>query len=99
MRTRTPSRKTTLTALLLILAIHIACAAGPNVLTGTPAADGSIAGFWIGLWHGVILPFSFIVSLLNHAVHIYEVHNNGGWYNFGFVIGVAIVFGGGGNSL
>jgi hypothetical protein len=28
-------------------------------------------------------------------VNIYEVHNNGNWYNFGFVFGLSIVFGSG----
>jgi len=27
-------------------------------------------------------------------VNIYEVQNDGNWYNFGFMIGVAIAFGG-----
>jgi hypothetical protein len=25
---------------------------------------------------------------------MYEVHNNGGWYNFGFILGMSIIFGG-----
>jgi len=31
-------------------------------------------------------------------VNFYEVHNNGGWYNFGFVLGAGILFGGGGKA-
>jgi hypothetical protein len=31
-------------------------------------------------------------------VHIYEIHNNGGWYNFGFLLGVSIFFGGSGSG-
>jgi hypothetical protein len=27
-------------------------------------------------------------------VNIYEVNNNGNWYNFGFMLGVAVVFSG-----
>jgi hypothetical protein len=26
---------------------------------------------------------------------MYEVHNNGGWYDFGFIFGIMIAFGGG----
>jgi hypothetical protein len=26
---------------------------------------------------------------------MYEVHNNGGWYDFGFILGMMIIFGGG----
>jgi len=58
-----------------------------------PGSDGSVAGFWLGLWHGLIVPISFFVSLLNGNVSLYEVHNNGGWYNLGFVLGVSWTLG------
>ena len=29
---------------------------------------------------------------------MYEVHNTGAWYNLGFLLGMSIVFGGGGAS-
>jgi hypothetical protein len=45
-------------------------------------------GFWYGLWHGFILPISWICSLFMDEVAIYAVYNNGGWYDFGFVLGV-----------
>lgn len=38
------------------------------------------AGFWAGFWHGVILPISFIVSLFNPNVRIYETNNRGRLY-------------------
>ena len=83
-------------ALLTILLLCLtACAAGPNPLAAAPGADGEIAGFWFGLWHGVIAPFTFVGSLFLDDVSIYEVHNNGGWYNFGYLIGVALIFEGG----
>lgn len=45
-------------------------------------------GFLHGLWHGIILPFSWIISLFDSDVAIYAVYNNGGWYDFGFVLGI-----------
>jgi hypothetical protein len=66
----------------------ISCAAGPNVAAHTVAANGSIAGFWLGLWHGYISSITFWISLFNHNICIYEIHNNGGWYNFGFLSGL-----------
>jgi len=85
-----------LISLLIILSIFlIACTAGPNELTGSPDKEGEVAGFWLGLWDGLIAPITFIISLFNKAVRIYEVHNNGGWYDFGFLLGVMITFGGG----
>ena len=59
-------------------------------------AGAYVAGFWPGLWEGIIAPIAFIVSLFNDKVGIYEIHNNGGWYNFGFLIGASMVLGGGG---
>lgn len=52
-------------------------------------------GFIGGLLHGVIAPFSFIASLFMENVAIYAVNNSGGWYDFGFVLGAGILFGGG----
>lgn len=45
-------------------------------------------GFWSGLWHGIIAPFSFIGSLFSDDIAVYAYDNNGGWYNFGFLLGV-----------
>ena len=71
------------------------CTAAPNSMVGTPAADGVPAGFLLGIWHGFILLFSFIVSLVVPGVGVYEIHNDGLAYNLGFLIGVALFFGGG----
>lgn len=73
-----------LAALLLLLS----CAAGPNDQL-QPAGPG----FWRGLWHGAIAPITFLVSLFNRNVSVYEVHNGGGWYDFGFLAGMSAVFG------
>lgn len=42
----------------------------------------------------MIAPFSLITSLFKVDVGIYELHNNGKWYNFGFIFGLMMVFGG-----
>jgi hypothetical protein len=47
---------------------------------------------------GFIAPFVFVASLFKSNLNIYEVHNNGAWYNFGFLFGLACFFGGGGNQ-
>ena len=75
--------------LALILA---ACAAGPNPAVVELPPD--VAGFWQGLWHGIIAPVTFFISLFTDRVNIYEVVNNGNWYDFGFVLGAGILFGG-----
>ncbi|MBN1834580.1 MAG: hypothetical protein JW820_01955 [Spirochaetales bacterium] len=84
--------------LALILLTLAGCAAGPNDLISSPNPEGIVAGFWRGLWHGIIAPVTFIISLFTRNVQMYEVHNNGGWYNFGFLLGVIVIFGGGGGA-
>jgi len=56
------------------------------------AVAASAPGFWLGLWHGLIFPLAWIVSLFAHNVAIYAVPNNGGWYDFGYFLGI-VVFG------
>jgi len=82
---------------LLIMSLA-GCAAGPNDLSNTPDGEGEVTGFWKGLWHGIIAPVTFVISLFTDKVHMYEVHNNGGWYNFGFLFGMVIFLGGGGRG-
>ncbi|MBN2353389.1 MAG: hypothetical protein JXD23_12515 [Spirochaetales bacterium] len=85
-------------SLLLCLCLFISCAAGTNPMKNTPNDKKETAGFFLGLWHGIILPVTFVISLFTSDVNVYETHNNGGWYNFGFVLGLAIIFGGSGGG-
>jgi len=84
--------------LAAVLLLMVSCAPGPNALAGSPDEEGKLAGFWQGLWHGIIAPVTFIVSLFNHNVHIYEVHNSGAWYNLGYLLGLSIILGGSGRG-
>lgn len=84
----------TLLILLALVFIFTACA---EVTPIDSCKTGTTYGFLGGLWHGIIAPFSFIISLFDKDVAMYAVNNNGGWYNFGFVVGAGILFGGGGS--
>jgi hypothetical protein len=78
-------------ALALLLPVLLTgCAAGNDMFVERPA------GFWAGLWHGLIVVITLIISLFTDKVHIYEVNNTGFWYDLGFVIGAMIALGGGG---
>jgi hypothetical protein len=48
-------------------------------------------GFWGGLWHGLISPISFFGSIFTDDIAMYAKNNNGGWYDFGFVLGAGIL--------
>jgi hypothetical protein len=65
-----------------------ACAAQQQADSVAPQAPG----FLLGLWHGFIFPIAWIVSLFAEKVAIYAVPNNGGWYDFGYFLGI-VVFG------
>jgi hypothetical protein len=69
---------------LLLLAACAATQTGEVVKAGAP-------GFWLGLWHGFIFPVAFIVSLFADGVEIYAVPNGGGWYDFGYFVGIVFL--------
>lgn len=76
--------------LLLALGVPLlltACAAqqsGAGVAAESP-------GFLLGVWHGFIFPVAWIVSLFVDSVAIYAVPNNGGWYDFGYFVGIVFL--------
>ncbi len=92
------SSLTLLVLVLLLLNILAGCAAGPNQFKGTANEHNVVAGFWLGLWQGFIAPIVLVVSLFKSNLNIYELHNNGAWYNFGYLFGPACFFGGGGHG-
>lgn len=72
---------------------NILAIAGPNSKYKVGGAEP--AGFWAGLWHGLLAPLTFIVSVFAPGVRLYETNNRGLLYDFGFVIGLSGSFGGG----
>ena len=70
--------------------VLLAACASPNPLAGSNYIAGQTppAGFWWGLWNGITIWFSFIGKLFGANVALYEVRNNGGWYDFGFILGL-----------
>ena len=72
--------------LLCFLALELTGCA--DSVTFVQAEKMDPVGFWYGLWHGIIFPFAWICSLFSDSIAIYAIYNNGGWYDFGFFIGV-----------
>ncbi len=94
--------KKTIIVLLIISAVILmtitSCAAGPNEFKGLEDVEGDVAGFFMGLWHGFIALFTFIISLFSDKVNVYEIHNNGGCTTSVLSLGVSAFFGGGGKG-
>ena len=70
---------------LLALASLGGCAT-QSAAAVAPAAPG----FLLGLWHGFIFPIAWVLSLFMPEVAVYAVPNNGGWYDFGYFLGIAV---------
>lgn len=67
----------------------IGCAAGDTRFT-----PENPAGFWAGLWHGMIALITLILGIFSDGVAFYEVDNGGWWYDAGFWLGFVIMAGG-----
>lgn len=80
------------TFMVLVLFFFSSCATVQHI---DDCTSGHTYGFLGGLWHGIIAPVSFIGSLVSDHIAVWAVNNNGGWYTFGFLIGVGgLGFGG-----
>ena len=69
---------------LVLLLAACATQAGNAVAPQAP-------GFLLGVWHGFIFPVAWILSLFMPEVSVYAVPNNGGWYDFGYFIGIVFL--------
>ncbi len=88
-------RSIALLLLLVFVIFQIAGCAPGNERWDEILHPDNQAGFWAGVWHGIIVIITFIVSLFTDEVGIYEVHNTGWRYNIGFLLGLCISIGGG----
>jgi hypothetical protein len=73
----------------LIVGLLLLLSGCADVVTFEEAAKMEAVGFWHGLWHGLTIFFAFIGSLFSDDIAIYAIYNNGGWYDFGYFVGVA----------
>lgn len=75
-------------AAIYIIVYHVGMPTRDVNLSGTPA------NFWLGLWQGLIILLSFVASWFDNNIVLYQVHNNGFWYNFGYIIALCFSIGG-----
>ncbi|TMK41955.1 MAG: hypothetical protein E6G56_02700 [Actinobacteria bacterium] len=76
---------------VLVVVLALAGCGGPNNVAHVDARH--ISGFWNGLWDGITAVIAFIAHLFGNRANVYEVHNNGGWYNLGFLLGLGLFLG------
>jgi hypothetical protein len=86
-------RPAAIAAVVVLAFVLCGCAAGdPQFTPERPA------GFWLGLWHGMISWITLIVGIFDQTVEVYERNNTGGWYDFGFLFGATSIWGGGSSA-
>jgi uncharacterized membrane protein len=85
------------TLLILLVALMLSSCADKVVIDSCVEAER--AGFWNGLWHGLISPLAFMVSIFDDEVAIYAACNKGVWYDLGFLIGIGAVLGSGSRAV
>ena len=78
-------------AALASLTLLAACA---SQIDAGVAQDAEAPGFLWGLWHGFVFPWAWIGSLFDPDIAVYAVPNKGGWYDFGFFLGITVLGGG-----
>ena len=71
---------------MLALIVSACAATQPDSVS-----EAGAPGFLLGVWHGFIFPVAFIVSLFTDSVAVYAVPNNGGWYDFGYFVGIVFI--------
>ncbi|RIA35436.1 hypothetical protein DFR49_4213 [Hephaestia caeni] len=75
----------------LTLAPLAALAACARQVSSAVEHGADTPGFLLGLWHGFIFPVAWVLSLFMPDVAIYAVPNNGGWYDFGYFVGIVFL--------
>ena len=79
--------------ILIVLALFLA-AGNFTYYSGDPYWSANKAGFFTGIIHGILSPM-FLVAQIFSEYTMYELNNNGWWYNFGFLLGILLVWGSG----
>lgn len=74
--------------LLLLTAVLFLLSGCADSVSFEEASRVEPVGFWYGLWHGIIFPIAWFVSLFSESTAVYAIYNNGGWYDFGFMLGL-----------
>ena len=83
-------KKVTTILLLALVVLMTGCA---TQIDTTNCINTEPSGFFWGWWNGATMFFSFIGSLITNDIVIYDINNNGGWYDLGFILGNGSLFG------
>jgi len=85
--------------LILIATLVLLTGCADNAAYTVLDPNVHVYGFWGGLWHGMIVTFDLIAMIFSDNVSVYAPSNNGGWYAFGFWLGLSGILSGTGKAL
>ena len=74
----------TLAVFLVLSTALVAC----GFVGARPASVGSLPGFFVGIWDGLIAPWTLLLRAFLD-IKMYAVANSGWWYDAGFLLGIA----------
>ena len=77
-------RLVSMLALRLVLSTALA---GCGFVGARPASVASMPGFFVGIWDGLIAPWTLLLRAFLD-IRMYAVPNSG-WYDAGFLLGIA----------
>ena len=75
--------------LILVSVLLTGCLAGNEKQFN----DETPAGFFAGVWHGLLAPFTLLADLFEANVSMYESVNVGPQYDLGFLFGILLLLG------
>jgi len=85
--------KKTIFAIVILAIVLASCAHQPIAEAYDPPA------FFMGFWHGLVAPLALIAHIFDSSIRVYAFPNSGGWYDFGFLLGIGGLSIGGAGSL
>ena len=69
------------------LAVPLFLLAACGFVGTEPIVAGNHPGFLLGVWHGLLAPWTLILRLFLD-IKMYAIPNTGWFYDFGFLIGI-----------
>jgi len=75
-------------AAIYIIVYHV------GVPTRNVDLSGAPANFLLSLRQGLVIVLSFIASWFDNNIVLYQAHDNGFWYNLGYLIALSVSVGG-----
>jgi len=72
----------------IILGVLILIAVAIPVFTYAATLDITVSGLFLGIWHGLLAPYSLVLRWFIPGITMYSCQNISWMYDFGFLVGI-----------